>query len=38
MISFAMLVSPWAFGTSQKWSPQTMSVTGYALGALLFVK
>jgi hypothetical protein len=36
---YAMVIfSPWAFGTTQKWSIWTMNAAGYALGVLLLVK
>src|ERR1700733_2730745 len=38
LISFLILFSPWAFGTTQFWSIWTMNATGYFLGALLGLK
>jgi O-antigen ligase len=36
---YAMLVfSPWAFGTTQRWSLWTMNVAGYLLGIWLLLK
>ena len=36
---YAMVIfSPWAFGTTQKWSIWTMNIAGYLLGVLLFPK
>ncbi|MBE0545472.1 MAG: O-antigen ligase family protein [Verrucomicrobia bacterium] len=38
LIYFAVVFSPWAFGTTQLWSIWTMNVTGYLLGGLLGFK
>ncbi len=39
ILLYAMLVfSPWAFGTTQRWSISVMDFGGYSLGVLLFVK
>jgi hypothetical protein len=39
MLIFPMLVfSPWAFGTTERWSIWTMNIAGYVLGVLLLVK
>jgi hypothetical protein len=33
-----VVFSPWAFGTTQPWSIQTMNIAGYVLGVLLAAK
>jgi len=38
LIYFALVFSPWAFGTTQPWSIWTMNVAGFALGILLLLK
>src|SRR5258707_7696322 len=38
IISFMVVFSPWAFGTTQPWSVWTMNVAGYVVGAMLAVK
>jgi O-antigen ligase len=38
LIVFAVIFGPWAFGTTQPWSIQTMNVVGLALWALLAFK
>jgi O-antigen ligase len=38
LIFFMVIFSPWAFGTTQRWSMGVMNVCGYALGLLLLAK
>jgi len=38
LIGFMIVLSPWAFGTTQPWSIRVMNVTGYVLGAMLLFK
>src|SRR3990172_4728408 len=38
LIYFAVVFSPWAFGTTQPWAIGTMNLIGYLLGGLLAVK
>src|ERR1041384_6155902 len=38
VIYLMVVFSPWAFGTTQRWSIWTMNIAGYALGLLLAVK
>jgi len=38
LILFAVIFGPWAFGTTQPWSIQTMNIVGLALWALLAFK
>lgn len=38
LVYFAVVFSPWAFGTTQPWSIWTMNITGYLLGGLLAFK
>jgi len=38
LIYFMVVFSPWAFGTTQRWSVWSMTVAGYALGMLLLIK
>lgn len=38
LLYFAVVFSPWAFGTTQPWSIWTMTVTGWLLGLLLVGK
>ncbi|HZR15883.1 MAG TPA: O-antigen ligase family protein [Verrucomicrobiae bacterium] len=33
-----LIFSPWAFGTTQRWSSWTMNLCGYSLGILLGIK
>jgi hypothetical protein len=38
LIYFMVVLSPWAFGTTQAWSVWTMTIAGYGLGVLLALK
>ena len=38
LIYFMVVFSPWAFGTTQRWSIWTMNFSGYLLGLCLLVK
>jgi hypothetical protein len=39
ILVYSMVVfGPWAFGTTERWSIQTMSFAGYGLGVLLAIK
>jgi O-antigen ligase len=38
LIYLMLIFSPWAFGTTQRWSVWTMDAGGYLLGLLLFAK
>ena len=38
LLYFAVVFSPWAFGTTQPWAIWTMTVTGWLLGLLLVGK
>jgi hypothetical protein len=38
LIYLMVIFSPWAFGTTERWSIRTMNAGGYALGGLLAVK
>ncbi|HEY5913133.1 MAG TPA: O-antigen ligase family protein [Verrucomicrobiae bacterium] len=38
IICLLVVFSPWAFGTTERWSMWVMNCGGYALGALLLVK
>ena len=38
LMSFMVVFSPWAFGTTQPWSIWTMNAAGYLLGLLLGLK
>jgi len=38
LIYLMVIFSPWAFGTTARWSAWTMDTAGYFLGLLLFVK
>jgi hypothetical protein len=38
LIYFAVIFTPWAFGTTEKWSIWTMNVTCFVLGGLLAAK
>jgi O-antigen ligase/polysaccharide polymerase Wzy-like membrane protein len=33
-----LIFSPWAFGTTERWSTWTMNLCGYSLGVLLLIK
>ena len=38
VIYLMVVFSPWAFGTTQRWSIWTMNIAGYLLGLLLAIK
>lgn len=38
LLCFAVVFTPWAFGTTQPWSIWTMNFTGYTLGLALLCK
>jgi hypothetical protein len=38
LLCLMILFAPWAFGTTQPWSIQSMNASGYILGGLLFWK
>jgi O-antigen ligase len=38
LIYLMVVFSPWAFGTTQRWSVWVMNVCGYLLGCLLLIK
>jgi O-antigen ligase len=38
LIYFLVVLTPWAFGTTQEWSMRAANIAGYLLGALLLTK
>lgn len=38
LLYLMVIFTPWAFGTTERWSVWTMNVTGYLLGGLLLTK
>src|SRR5512140_3140787 len=38
VIYLMVIFSPWAFGTTQRWSIWTMNIAGYGLGLLLVLR